>query len=150
MLSHFAEFNHPFTVWDELRRRLDRVRDEYEVVGPDLDVHASSSWPKVNVIDAGDTLVFRAEVPGVAESDFDLSVTAEGVTLSGERKTVVPEGYSVQRQERPAAKFSRSWTLPYKVDPDKTTAILTNGVLTITLTKAREAQPRHIAVRAQA
>jgi HSP20 family protein len=150
MLSRFSDFDRSFTVWDELRRRMERVWDEYETAAPDLEVYASSSWPKVNVADAGHSLVFTAEVPGVAESDFNLTVTPDGLTLAGERKTAVPEGYSVQRQERPAAKFSRSWTLPYKVDADRTTATLTNGILTITLAKAADAQPRQITVRAQA
>jgi HSP20 family protein len=45
-------------------------------------------------------------------------------------------------------RFSRSLTLPSKVDPEKSTAALKNGVLTITLPKAVEAQPRPIHVKA--
>ena len=150
MLSRFTEDENTYTVWDELRRRLDRVWDEYETSGADIGVSTQARWPRVNVFDAGETLVFRADVPGVGEKDFDVTLTPEGLTLSGERKWDAPEGYSVQRQERPQAKFSRSWTLPCKVDVDKTTATLKDGVLTITLTKAADAQARHIQVRGQA
>jgi HSP20 family protein len=148
MLSRFTEDENTYTVWDELRRRLDRVWDEGET--SDVGISTQSHWPRVNVFDAGDTLVFRADVPGVGEKDFDVTLTPEGLTLSGERKSDVPEGYSVQRQERQQATFSRSWTLPCKVDVDKTSATLKDGVLTITLTKAADAQPRHIQVRGQA
>jgi HSP20 family protein len=110
---------------------------------------APAAWPAVRVSDAGETLVLRADVPGVADKDFDISVTPEALTLSGQRQTTAPEGYSVQRQERASAKFSRSWSLPYKVDADKTSATLKDGVLTITLAKAAEEKPRHIAVRGQ-
>jgi HSP20 family protein len=149
MFHRFVDFDRTFNTFDELRRRIDRIWDDYESARPDLGFYASSAWPKVNVFDAGDSLVFRADVPGVAEKDFNITLTPDGLTLSGERKTVVPEGYSVQRQERPAARFSRSWTLPYKVDAERTQATLKDGVLTINLTKAPEAQPRQITVRAQ-
>jgi HSP20 family protein len=40
-------------------------------------------------------------------------------------------------------------TLPCKVNPEQTTASVKDGVLTVTLAKAAEAQPRQISVRAQ-
>jgi HSP20 family protein len=55
----------------------------------------------------------------------------------------------VHRQERPGLRFSRSFTLPTKIDSEKTTAVLKNGVLTLTLPKAPEAQPRQISVIAK-
>jgi len=150
MFNRFSDFDPTFSVFDELRRRMDRVWDDYEEAAPDVAVYASTSWPKVNVLDAGQSLILRADVPGVAEKDFNITLTPETLTLSGERKTTPPEGYSVQRQERPAARFTRSWTLPYKVDAERTTATLKDGVLTISLAKAADAQPRQITVRAQA
>jgi HSP20 family protein len=153
MFTRFSDLDRTFTVFDELRRRMDRVWDAYEPdVAPaayDNAFYASTSWPRVDVADAGQSLVFRAEVPGVAEKDFNLTLTADTLTLAGERKATAPEGYTIQRQERPAARFSRSWTLPYKVDAEKTTATLKDGVLTIALAKAAESQPRQIAVRVQ-
>jgi len=55
----------------------------------------------------------------------------------------------VHRQERAPFKFSRSFTLPTKIDSDKTSAAMKDGVLTITLPKAPEAQPRQIVIRVQ-
>jgi HSP20 family protein len=68
--------------------------------------------------------------------------------MSGERKPDESQGYYVHRQERVPVKFSRSFSLPCKVDPEKSTATLKNGVLTITLPKATSAQPRQITVKA--
>ena len=45
-------------------------------------------------------------------------------------------------------KFNRSFTLPCRVDPEKSTAVVKNGVLSVTLEKAVEAKPRQIAVKA--
>ena len=45
-------------------------------------------------------------------------------------------------------RFARSFTLPCRVDPERTVAVVQNGVLTVTLPKAAEAQPRQITVKA--
>jgi HSP20 family protein len=58
-----------------------------------------------------------------------------------------PEGYSVHRQERTASRFSRSFTLPCAVNGDAISASLEHGVLTVTLPKAPESQPRQITVK---
>jgi HSP20 family protein len=70
------------------------------------------------------------------------------VTLKGERKVDVPEGLSVHRRERHAVRFAKSFELPTRVDADKVTATLKHGVLTLTLPKVAEAQPRQINVKA--
>ena len=91
----------------------------------------------------------KADVPGLSEKDVQVTLNERGLSLSGERKVVAPEGYSAHRQERSHVKFARSLQLPCKVNPDQASASVKNGVLTITLAKAAEAQPRQIAVRAQ-
>ncbi len=56
----------------------------------------------------------------------------------------------MHRQERSPIRFSRSFTLPCKVDPDKSTAALKDGVLTVTLSKIPDEQPRQIAINVNA
>jgi len=151
MFPRFSDFDRTFNVFDELRRKMDRVWDDYEPDVPearDLSFSTFSAWPKVNVYDATDSLVLTADIPGVTEKDVQITLTADSLTLAGDRKSTVPEGYTAQRQERPATHFSRSWTLPYKVDAEKTSAHLKDGVLTLTIAKAADAKPRQIAVRA--
>jgi len=70
------------------------------------------------------------------------------LSVSGERKVSAPEGHAVHRRERPALRFARSVSLPVKIDAEKVTATVKDGVLTITLAKAPEARPRQITVRA--
>lgn len=152
MLTRWSDFDRTFTFMDELRRRMDRVWDEYggdpRAAFIEEDAHASAAWPRVRLADEGATLVITAEVPGLAEKDVSLTLDQDVVTLAGERKARAPEGYSVHRQERGTFKFSRSFTLPSKVDSEKTSATLKNGILTITMAKTPEAQPKQIAVRA--
>jgi HSP20 family protein len=93
--------------------------------------------------------VLTAEVPGLAEGDINITATMDSLTLSGERKAPVPEGYAVHRQERGALRFARSFTLPAKIDVEKITAGLKHGVLTVTMPKHPESQPKAITVKAQ-
>lgn len=148
MATRWSDFDQTFTMLDELRRRMDRLWDEYDTDrGPYFQLAAGrTSWPRVNLSDTGTSFVLMAEVPGVAESDVELTINHEVLTLRGERKPDGPQGYSVHRQERLPFKFARSFTLPTKIDPEKANASLKNGVLTVTLPKAQEAQPRRIAV----
>jgi len=148
MWTQFGDFNRTFSVMDELRRRMDRVWDDFDTAGP-ADGFASVAWPKINVYDSGQNLLLKADVPGISEQDLQLTLNADSLSISGERNLEVPQGYSAHRQERSALKFSRSVMLPCKVDAEHTTASVKDGVLTISLAKAPEAQPRQIAVRGQ-
>jgi HSP20 family protein len=121
---------------------MERVFDE------DGPVPAGGAWPAVDVHDTGAALRVVAEVPGIREKDLQLTVNQDVLTLSGERPVETPEGSSVHRQERPALKFSRSFALPCRIDLEKVSARLAHGVLTITLPRAADSQPRQIAVKA--
>ena len=160
MLTRFSDIDRTFAAMDQLRRRMDRMFDEYEpsprrdalrssLVDETERLWARGRWPRLTLADAGASLVFKAEVPGLAEKDLQLSIHQDVLTMSGERKQDVPEGYFVHRQERAPLKFARSFTLPCKVDPEKSAATLKDGVLTVTLAKAPEAQPRQITVKVQ-
>jgi len=145
MFGSFGETDRTLAVFDELRRRMDRVWDGIEASGDGSD---AGVWPRANLFDAGAELVLVAEVPGVAEADLQLTVTHDGLTVSGARKALVPEGHSVHRKERSALEFRRSFALPARVDTEKASASVKHGILTVTLPKAADARPRQISVRA--
>jgi HSP20 family protein len=149
MLRQLGEFDRTFSMLDELRRRMDRMWEDWDADEPGFSAQLSSAqaWPRVNVFDNGSNLVLRADVPGVSEKDLQISINQGALSISGERKQDAPEGYAVHRLERGALTFSRAFSLPIPVDADKTTATIKDGVLTITLAKAPEAQPRRIGVQ---
>ena len=156
MLSRFGDFENTFALMDELRRRMDRIWDDvdpswgaWQPAMQSSRALSASVFPRINLFDTGSNIVLKADVPGLSEKEVQVSLNDGGISISGERKVVPPEGYSAHRQERSQVKFSRSLTLPCKVNPEQTTATVKNGVLTITLAKAAEAQPRQITVRAQ-
>lgn len=136
----FADFGRPYAP-QTLRRELDRLFGEFESAAP----QAAGVF---RFDDDGSNFVLSADVPGLTEKDFEISVAGNTVTLKGERKVEVPEGYSTHRRERSAVRFAKSYQLPARVDVEKVTATLKHGVLTITLPRAAEAQPRLISVKA--
>ena len=65
-------------------------------------------YPPLNLYDAGDRYILTVQLPGMAPSDIDLTITGETLTLRGERKRA--EGVkddSYRRQERPMGRWSR-------------------------------------------
>jgi HSP20 family protein len=144
----FPDIDRSPSVFDELRREMDRIFEGFERdLSPSL--LRADSWPRVSLFDTGPALVVRAELPGFVEKDLSISVEQSALTLSGERQLEVPAGYSVHRQERgEATSFSRMFTLPCRVDADKAEARLTHGILELTLPKVPEEQPRQITIHA--
>ena len=150
MLTRWNELDRTLFSLDDIYRRMDRLfYEDAPRQGRAADEVYGRGYPRMNVHDVGTTLVVRVEVPGLQDKDVTLTLNQDVLMLAGKRAVDAPKGYSVHRQERAALSFSRSVTLPCKVDPEKTTADLKDGVLTVTLGKVAEAQPRRIAVRAQ-
>lgn len=136
----FADFGRASYPHAHLRRELDRLFGELE--------RGQSQASPVAFEDDGMTFTLRADVPGLTDNDFEISVANNTVTLKGERKVEAPEGYSQHRRERSAVRFAKSFQLPARVDAEKVTATLKHGVLTLSLPRAAEAQPRQISVKA--
>ncbi len=139
----------PFREMELLRRELDRVFDDamYRGRGP-VGFIRNVNQPAVNLIDTGESLVLEADIPGLSEEQIKINLTTNVVSLSGERNEAAPEGYSVHRRERGKYSFARSFSLPTKVDPEKTRASLKHGVLTLEMPKMPESRPRSISIKA--
>jgi HSP20 family protein len=105
--------------------------------------------PAVDVVEEKGAFVLKAEVPGVAADQVDVSLDGNVLTLKGEQRYEhedTREGY--RRIERRYGSFQRSFTLPDSVDVDAVEASLSDGVLTVRVPKKPALQPRKIAVQA--
>lgn len=143
MLNYWGDFglDRTFAWMDDFRRRMDRMVEEY-------DQTARAPQYRMSLRDQGKEYLLVAELPGFSQENLKVSLHNETLTISGERSNEPPQGYTVHRRERAPIQFSRSFTLPVKVDPDKARAELKDGILCLTLEKAPEAQPRQINIRA--
>ena len=92
--------------------------------------------------------MLRADLPGVAESDLDIAVHNNVLTVSGTRQAEErKEDESYALYERQFGSFSRSFSLPDTADGERIEAKLENGVLTLSIAKRAEAKPRKIALK---
>jgi HSP20 family protein len=128
----------PFT------RDVDRLFDAF--FGADRD--QSRRWvPPVDLVEAEDHFVLKADLPGLSEQDVSIEVQDNTLTISGERKD---EHESRERGwyriERSFGSFSRSLTLPDGVDPDGISARFENGVLEVSIPKPEERKPRRVEI----
>jgi HSP20 family protein len=103
--------------------------------------------PAMDLADAGDHLVLKADLPGLSEDDVRIEVHDRLLTVSGERKAEHDEkreGY--YRMERAYGSFSRSVTLPDGVDADKIDASFDKGVLEVRIPKPEERKPHRVEI----
>jgi HSP20 family protein len=111
----------------------------------ELSPHA---WiPPVDIYETGDSLVLKAELPGINPEEVEIRVEDRTLYLKGERKfeKEVKED-NLHRVERSYGTFTRSFALPNTIDADKVKAEYENGILTLTMPKREEAKPRTIKI----
>ena len=109
---------------------------------------AARRWiPAMDLVETDEHFVLKADLPGMTESDVNIEIEKNVLTVSGERKTEHEEkheGYF--RLERSAGAFSRSLTLPEGVDADAIAATFDNGVLEVRIPKPAQIQPRRVQI----
>jgi HSP20 family protein len=102
----------------------------------------------VDLEDAGEELVVRAEVPGFEAEDFDLQLSGNLLTIRAEHKQQEEKKEDTHRfTARRNGHYQRSVMLPVEADPDKVTARYRNGVLEVHLPKTGHARQHRIDVQ---
>lgn len=115
----------------------------------DAPAQAAAWRPAVDITELKDQFILKADLPGIDPAEIEITVDRNILTITGERKTeetVETDGYT--RFERAKGKFTRKFTLPDNVDGDQVRAKGVHGVLSISIPKAAEAQPKRITVAA--
>jgi HSP20 family protein len=106
------------------------------------------AWnPSVDIYENKDQIVLEAELPGMKQEDFELTVENSVITLRGERRfEKFDDADNYHRVERSYGAFTRSFTLPQTVSAEGATAEYQNGVLRVTLPKREETKSRRIEI----
>ena len=138
----------------QLKERLSRVLEETvsHAVAHGAQVEDGHGWtPAIDLYEEPGRYVLRADVPGVAPGDFELTVEGETLILRGERKidpAVPAEAYL--RVERPHGRFSAQLALPPSVERNAIRAVHHSGVIEIILPKEQKQQgPGRIEVKSE-
>jgi HSP20 family protein len=113
------------------------------------DADARRWVPAMDLVEADDHFVLRADLPGLSDDDVSIEIQDNTLTISGERSAEHEErerGW--YRVERKVGRFSRSLTLPEGVDADAINAAFDKGVLEVRIPKPEERKPRRVQISA--
>ncbi len=106
--------------------------------------------PAMDVIEGENDLTIRIDLPGIQPDDVKVETEDNILTVSGEMgDTIQHEGDRYHYRERRYGAFQRRVRLPNTLDSEKVDAAFDNGVLTITLPKQPQAQPKQIEVKSK-
>ena len=145
MMNNVTRWN-PATAYLTTREPFYRLFDSF--FNSDVQGEETRAWvPPVDIQETADAFLFHAELPGMTKEDIRITLENSVLRLSGERKfekDAKKENY--HRVERTYGTFTRTFTLPTQVDPDKVQATFENGILTIAVPKAEQAKPRQITI----
>lgn len=104
----------------------------------------------IDVYQTPQEIVIKSAVAGVKQEDLDISIVGDMITIKGKRdqeEMIKTDDYFYQ--ECYWGRFSRSVILPTEVDPDRISATLRNGILTVRLPKIDKAKIKKIKVKSE-
>lgn len=134
--------------WDPFRMMRSLLRDPFGEMAQLLPAEERGTFsPSFEVKETKDAFVFKADMPGVKESDIDVSLTGNRLNISGKRdseKEEKSDTYYVY--ERSYGSFARAFTLPIGIEAGQVAASLEKGVLTVTVPKKPEVQAKKISI----
>lgn len=116
----------------ELRTEARAVRVEYVM-------------PPVNIYETTQAYILEAEMPGVDKTGLEVTLEGNEITLLGRRRVEKVSGEQLLR-ERNEADYRRVFELDPTLDTSKISARIEQGLLTLTLPKSAQQQPRRITV----
>ena len=130
---------------------LNRALDQAFTPGWSADT-ANRVWiPALDVVEKQDAYLVLVELPGVDQSQIDLSFEQNVLTIRGTKTPSVDANNNgelrVYAAERTSGSFERAIRLPEFVDGDHISAEFRHGLLTVTIPKAQAAQARKIEIR---
>jgi HSP20 family protein len=141
-------------------RALSSTLDRMMTLNRALDQAFTPEWttqsarvlvPALDVVEKKDSYLVFVELPGVAQSELEINFEQNVLTIRGAKRSLIDSNahgeLRVYAAERTTGTFERSIRLPEYVDGDHIAAEFTNGLLTVTVPKAKAAQPRRIEIK---
>jgi HSP20 family protein len=100
--------------------------------------------PPADIYETDDALLVILEVPGVEKDRLDIQLENDTLKVDAQIQVSKYEGFDPVYTEYNIGHFQRAFTLSNKIDQNRISAELNDGVLTLTLMKAKEAKARSI------
>ncbi|MFQ5736175.1 MAG: Hsp20/alpha crystallin family protein [Thermodesulfobacteriota bacterium] len=134
-----------------LQERMSRIFDEALLKYKGCPDNQGGLWhPPVDIYESEQSIVLKAELPGVDIEDVEIEANENTLVMKGERrfeKNLNEENY--HRMERLYGTFHREFILPYSIDSNGIKATLADGVLKITVPKRRAESTPSVKVKVQ-
>ena len=123
------------------------VRDKKELVSKEEKTVPGRHYiPYADIYETNDALCVVMEMPGVERTNLNVALENDVLRVDGQIDFSKYEGMEPVYTEYNIGHFTRSFALSSKIDQERISAQLDDGVLTLTLPKAQEAQPRRISI----
>ncbi|OUL29890.1 molecular chaperone [Nostoc sp. T09] len=127
----------PFRDIDTLQRQMNRLFDRLTPTTNGGESMGFGFVPAAEMEETDDAIHLRLEVPGLEAKDLNVEVTADAVSISGERKSETKtEEKGIARSEFRYGRFQRVIPLPVQIQNDKVEAEYKDGILRLTLPKS--------------
>ena len=138
----------PFREIESMQRQMNRLFDQLMSSGDgEQMVDGMNFIPAAEVHETEGEVNLHMELPGIDPKDLDVQVSAEAVSVKGERKSEVKtEDKGLHRSEFRYGRFQRVIPLPAPIQNDKVQADFNNGVLSLTMPKSEDAKRRVVKV----
>lgn len=102
--------------------------------------------PMVTITESDKDIILVADMPGVTQDKVEVTVNDNVMTVRGVRAQESHDGFSLLHREYHPVSFEQSLSLPNDIAPEKITATIKHGVVTINVPKAAGGKARRIAV----
>ncbi len=133
----------PFKDLEELQERVNRVFQDHFGRGQT----GERTWaPIVDIYEDENSIVLKAELPGMRKEDINIEVTKDSLSITGERKF---EKKKYVRVERPYGPFARTFAINTPFDASAVKASYKDGILELIVPKSEEVKPKKIEVVAE-
>jgi len=156
-----AVAQNPFAMMRQLSREMDQLMDSFfergfgsllrDTGAREDEWQQRTLWsPQIDVQQRNDSVIVRADLPGVSKDDVEIEIEGDALVISGQRREEREEGGDDQGYrlvERSYGSFYRTVPLPQGTNTDDIKATMRDGVLTITLPLSEETRPRRIEIQ---
>ncbi|MCK8602923.1 Hsp20/alpha crystallin family protein [Desulfoferrobacter suflitae] len=133
-----------------LRKEMDNLLNKFFGKSSLAEAFGDEWAPSLDVSETANSIVVKAELPGLEVKDIDVSLAGDLLTIKGEkRKEEEEKGEHYHYSERYYGSFRRSFRLPTTIQADKIEAKFDKGVLRITLPKTEEAKQKEIKIKVE-
>ena len=138
----------PFRDLMAMQDRMTRLFDEtLSRVWKEEETGRGAWSPPADILEKTREVVLKVDLPDMNQSDIDVRVEENILTIQGERKFIKEsEDANYLQIERPHGSFYRQFTLPKTIDQEKIKATYKDGTLRIVLPKREEAPRKQVAV----